>query len=264
MLIAVEYLGSVGVGATSPQFFRADDDNIYVVKLQNNRLGPKVLANEFVAARLGKLMNLCFPRSDIIQMSEQGLKKKQGPMTPAISPGRHFASLYLDNTEYVGKHNLHQAINKTEMAGVLLFDHLFHNADRANNKKNLLLRREETGCKIYAIDHSHLFRTGRWTLESLADLSSRIKPYYRHSFGILLKDYLSSQDFLPYVEKVGTINNKDIEKIMEEIPEEWLPNQLERQGLTHHITLRCAMAHKIFDILCDYIPQTRGGYRWLF
>lgn len=263
MLIAVEYLGSVGVGVTSPQFFRADDGKVYVVKLQNNRLGPKVLVSEFVAAKFGEIMGLCFPASGIIEINEQTLEKSQCLMTPAISLGRHFASLYLEHTEYVGKHNLYQGINTAEMAGVMLFDHMFHNADRAKNRRNLLIRQEDDGYKIYAIDNSHLFRSGRWTLESLHRLGTRIKPYDRYSFGMLLRDCLSPQDFLPYLERVATIRYEDIETIIEEIPNEWLPDKLERQGLAHHIKIRCNMAEEIWNTLCGYIPRARGGYRWL-
>lgn len=264
MLIAVEYLGSVGVGVTAPQFFRAADEKIYVVKLQNNRLGCKVLVNELVAAQLGKLMGLCFPASGIIEINEQTLQKSQRLMTPEISLGRHFASLYLAHTEYVDKHNLYQGINTAEMAGVMLFDHMFHNADRGNNKKNLLIRQEDTGHKLYAIDNSHLFRSGKWTIESLTNLNTRIKPYYRYSYGILLRDYLSPQDFLPYLEKIATISNKDIETIVESIPTEWLPDQAEKQALVHQIKIGCATAEKIWDTLCKYIPKERGGDRWLY
>jgi len=263
MLLAVEYLGSVGVGVTGPQFFRADDGKIYVVKLQNNRLGSKVLVSEFVAAKFGEIMGLCFPSSGIIEINEQILQQSQCLTTPEISLGRHFASLYLEHTEYVGKHNLYQGINTAEMAGVLLFDHMFHNPDRAKNRRNLLIRQEDDGYKIYAIDNSHLFRSGRWTLESINSLGTKIKPYDRYSFGLLLRDYLSPQDFLPYLEKVATIRDEDIEAIVREIPDEWLPNRAERQGLANHIKIRCAMAEKIWDILCKYIPKVRGGSRWL-
>ena len=44
MLTAVEYLGSVGLGVTVPRVFRADDGNIYVVKLQNNPMGTKAVS----------------------------------------------------------------------------------------------------------------------------------------------------------------------------------------------------------------------------
>ena len=264
MLIAEEYIGSVGVGVTGPQFFRADDEKVYVVKLQNNRLGSKVLVNEFLAAKFGDIMGLCFPTSDIILINEQMLQKIPSNMIPEVSLGRHFASRYLEHTEYVGEHNLYQALNAPEMAGVMLFDHMFHNADRANNRKNLLIGQEDAGYKIFAIDNSHLFRSGRWTIESLNNLSKKIKPYYRNSYGMLLRDCLSTQDFIPYLEKVVAISNIDIETIVGNIPDEWLPDKLERQALTSFIKLRRDMAKEIWDTLCKYIPIVRGGSRWLY
>jgi len=263
MLIATEIIGNVGVGVTSPQFFRANDEKIYVVKLQNNRLGAKVLVNEFIAAKFGELMDLRFPNSDFIEINAQFLER-QCLNRSNIIPGRHFASQFLEHVEYVSKHNLYKAINTKEMAGIMLFDHIFHNADRANNRRNLLIRPEDTGYKIYAIDNSHLFRSGRWTLASLDHLSTKIKPYYRYSFGLLLKDCLTPQDFLPYLEKVSIITNDIVEKIVREIPIEWLPSELERKVLVDFINLRCSMAVEIWDTLCKYIPREHGGHRWLF
>jgi hypothetical protein len=264
MLIAVEHLGSVGVGVTAPQFFRADDGNIYVVKLKDNPLGSRVLASEFLAAKLGEILGLCFPPSSIIEIKEHTLQGKQDLAALETISGRHFASQYLDNTQYVGKNNLYQAVNTSEMAGILLFDHMFHNKDRANNTKNLLLRQEESGYKIYAIDNSHLFRSGRWTLESLNSLSTVITTYYRYSFGLLLKDCLSAQDFIPYLEKVKKLSNQQIDTLVREIPQEWLPDEPERQALARYIKIRRDMVEKIWIELCKQIPNTRGGRRWLY
>ena len=80
---------------------------------------------------------------------------------------------------------------------------------------------------------------------------------------MLLSDCLSPQDFIPYLEKVATISNKDIETIVGQIPAEWLPNKAERQPLADHIKIRRDMAEKICDTLCKYIPKSRGGSRSL-
>ncbi|GMA97862.1 HipA family kinase [Pelosinus sp. IPA-1] len=264
MLMATEHLGAVGVGVTAPQFFRADDGKIYVVKFQNNQLGSRVLASEFLAVQFGEIMNLCFPPSGIIGINEQMLQESPSLMELGVNPGRHFASQYLEHTQYLGKHNLSKAVNVAEMAGVMLFDHIFHNSDRTNNKKNLLIRREEAGYKIYAIDNSHLFGSGRWTLESVTHLATKIRVYYRYSYGLLLRDRLSPEDFLPYLEKVTELSDEHIETIVREIPEEWLPDEPERQGLIHYIKTRRDMVEDIWKILCKYIPRSRGGRRWLF
>lgn len=258
MLIAVKHLGSVGRGVTLPQLFRADDRKIYVVKLQSNQLGSKVLVSEFLAAKIGEFMGLCFPFSDIIEINEQILQQSHRLTALGVNPGRHFASRFLNHTKYVNKMNLYKAVNKNEMAGVILFDHMFHNADRTNNRKNLLLRQEGTEYRMYAIDNSHLFRSGRWTLESVNTLSTKIKPYYLYSYGLLLRDCLSPQDFIPYLEKVAKLSNEYIETIVREIPNEWLPDQSERQALTQFIIMRRDMAEEIWKLICKYIPKEGG------
>jgi hypothetical protein len=263
MLVAREYMGSVDIGITAPQFFRANDNNVYIVKLQNNRLGCKVLVNEFVAARLGKRLGLSFPPSDIIAITAEIWQHAPCPLTTDISLGWHFASRYLEHTEYVGKLNLAQASNITDMAGILLFDHMFHNGDRTNNRRNILLQQQDSDYKLYAIDNSHLFRSGKWTLESIRSLGTRIKVYTRYTFGLLLKDYLSPPDFLPYLANVAQCSDQELDSIVSEIPSEWLADQDERQALAQHLKLRRDLAPKIWRTLCGYIPKARGGHRWL-
>jgi hypothetical protein len=258
MLIAAEYLGSVGVGVTAPQFFRANDGEVYVVKLRNNQLGSKVLASEFFAAKFGALIDLCFPSSQIIEINEETLRKNRTLTTLFANQGKHFASHYLTGANYVDRHNLHKAANVSQMAGVLLFDHMFHNADRAYNRKNLLIRKENGLYKIYAIDNSHLFRSGRWTIEGIEKLKMKIKVYYQYSFGLLLRNYLTVQDFIPYVEKVQNINDQTIATILEEIPREWLPNELDRQAFNSFVKVRCTLAEQIGEELCRYIQRKHG------
>ncbi len=258
MLIATKYFGNVGSGVTVPQLFRANDRRFYVVKLQSNRLGLKILVNEFLAARFGQIMGLCFPPHNIIAIPEETLQQDNPELvTSATNMGRHFASLLLNRTEYVHKHNIAKAINKTELAGVILFDHLFHNADRTSNYKNLLLRQEAAGYKIYAIDNSHLFIYGKWTTALLNQLSKKIKVYYHYTYSLLLNYYLCAQDFLPYLEIVAKISDEQIGNLVRDIPLEWLPDELERQALIDYIQLRQDLLEPIWNKLCRYIPRSR-------
>lgn len=257
MLIATKYFGNVGAGVTSPQLFRADDRRFYVVKLQSNRLGPKILVNEFLAAKFGQIMNLCFPPHNIINITKE-TRWRDNPrlITPDANLGRHFASLLISHTEYVEKHNIARASNKADLAGVILFDHLFHNADRTSNYKNLLLRQETAGSKIYAIDNSHLFIYGKWTTALLTRLSRKIKIYYHYTYGLLLRYHLRAQDFLPYLELVANISDEQIDNLVRDIPLEWLPDDLERQALINYIQLRRDMLEQIWERLCLYIPRS--------
>ncbi|BBB90313.1 MAG TPA: hypothetical protein PKA28_12950 [Methylomusa anaerophila] len=264
MFEAIEYLGPVGLGATSPQLFKAKDIesdsgcSIYVVKLANNRIGAKVLVNELIAARFGEIMDLCFPAGGIIHIAAEVLKRSRRLMRAGVQPGFHFASEYLKGTTYVGRHNLFRAVNKEQMAGVILFDHLFYNLDRTHNRKNLIIRREKAGYKIYAIDNSHLFRRGAWTIEGLKELSAGVTINRLRAFGLLLKHCLKPEQFFEYAARVRAISDTQIGLLIDSIPLAWLPDTGEREALKEFIQTRREMAEEIAHRLAGLIPDIYG------
>lgn len=263
MFRALEYLGPVGLGATSPQLFRAQtisgETKICVVKLSANRLGSKILVNELLAARFGQWLKLCFPAGGLIDIPEEVLNKSRRLVNAGVEPGWHFGCEYLNGAGYVSRYNLHRAVNKEQMAGVMLFDHLFHNPDRTENRKNLLIRKERDGYKLYAIDNSHLFRRGKWTIQMLRDMTDGITLNHRRSYGVLLKYYLRPKNFYTYAQVVKNIPQEDIVQFIESIPDEWLPDREERQVLLEVITARCEKVGWVTGKLVDLIPNINRG-----
>jgi hypothetical protein len=255
MLTALEYLGSVGIGVTSPQLFRADDGKVYVVKLQNNRMGPKVLVNEYVACWFGQRMQLCFPPSDLIELTTKVLQKSRRLKMMGLKQGPHFASQYLHHNRYVTRRDLQKAINKDAMAGVMLFDHLFHNVDRTKNRKNLLVRHEEEAYVLYAIDNSHLFVRGRWNEERLEKLTNKVVVNHYRAYGWLLKNFLSVEDFVPYVAKVKDITKDELTELVHSIPPEWLLKDGESEALLRYMMARCSLVDDIAQKLYQSIPD---------
>ena len=260
MLFAKEYLGEVGVGATSPLFFRADDGHIYIVKVMTNPLGGKVLANEYIAARFGHILRLPFPISDYFYITNEWLEQHPHLREAGISAGVHFASRYIEDVCYLTTESLSVINNRSEVAGMILFDHLFHNADRAHNKKNMLLSPIKVDTyMLYGIDHSHLFRSGRWTASSLHDWEYRIRIYDQNWYGIFLSKWIYANDFLPYIYIIEEINDNIIKSILRSIPYEWLPDKAERKALFHFIKTRFELVGNIYQKICRYIPTARGG-----
>lgn len=255
VLTAVEYLGSVGVGVTVPRVFRANDDNIYVVKLQNNPMGTKVLVNEYIACWFGQRMELCFPPSDLIRIDEQVMQKHKSLRAAGRRSKIHFASQYIHSNKYVGKNNLYKANNKSAMAGVMLFDHMFHNIDRTKNRKNLIVCVRNSAYTLYAIDNSHLFVRGRWNSKSLENLATKIVINRRRAYGWLLTYFFTSGDFTPYVAKVKDIEEDELAQLVEDIPQEWLPKAEERAALLTYMIKRCKMVDQIALRLCQSIPD---------
>lgn len=263
MFRAIKYLGPVGLGATSPQLFRAEtidgESKICVVKLSANRLGSKVLVNELLAAQFGRWLKLCFPSGGMIDISADVLNKSRRLVTAGVQAGRHFGCEYLKGVGYVSKYTLHRAINKEQMAGVMLFDHLFHNPDRTENRKNLLIRKEQAGYKLYAIDNSHLFRRGKWNIEMLRGMTDGITLNRRRSYGVLLKYYLRPKDFYTYTQAIKEISPEEFAQFVESIPEEWLPDKAERQALLDFIVSRCEQVGWVTGQLVDLIPDINRG-----
>ena len=255
MLTALEYLGSVGIGVTTPQLFRANDGKVYVVKLQNNRMGAKVLINEYVAWWFGLRIHLCFPISDLIQIDEQVIKKSRRLRAAGINRGPHFASQYLPNNRYVTRYELKRAINKGAMAGVMLFDHMFHNVDRTKNRKNLLVCHNENHYVLYAIDNSHLFVRGRWNRRTLEKLGTKITINQWRVYGWLLKNFLVAEDFVRYAEEVKSISNEELISLINSIPKEWLYREGEADALLRYMIQRRNMVDEIVTALCQSIPD---------
>lgn len=259
MLTAIAYLGAVGLGVTSPQMFKADDGRIYVVKLMNNRLGPKILANELLACRFAQLLGLCFPAGGVIRIGSDIISKSRRLKMTRTPAGLHFASQYVSGGRYVVRSNLRKVVNKEQMAGVILFDHMFHNLDRTWNRRNLIISRTEAGYQIYAIDNSHLFKRGRWNAAWLGKMEPQIIMNYRRAFGWLIKYYLSAGDFKRYIEKVKEISDRQVDEIIEEIPQEWLPDESERRALTHYILTRRNMVDDIAGPFLSLLAYKHRG-----
>lgn len=253
-LTAVAYFGSMKIGVTSPQLFRGSDQQLYVVKLLGNKVGPKALANEFLAAELGAQLKLCFPVSGIISIDEVLLKRSRRLRKAGIVAGPHFACKFISNAFYADRVSLSRVVNKSEMAGVMLFDHLVHNVDRTVNRKNIIIKREATGYHMYAIDHSHLFKRGRWTVAQLSDLAHDLSVNTRRTYGLLLKHFLKPEDFTPYARAIREWSDEYLAQTVAAIPEQWLAEQTERQALLQHLIYRRDLIDQITARLVGLIP----------
>lgn len=259
MLQAVQYVGPAAAGSTSPQLFYGDDENLYVVKLQNNRLGKKILVNELISSELGDLLGLCFPPSGPIVISQQLINTTRWLRHHNVHSGIHFASRYIAHAKILTPGRLQRAINARDLAGVMLFDHLFYNFDRIWNRKNLLAVCEGPGMyRIFAIDHSHLFLRGRWNEAILVKLQDKIRIEAASLYRFSLQYVLETYDFEQYLRRCSYLTASDIAGILARIPAEWLPQVDERQALLVFACRRLALAEQVVGELQRLIPNKHG------
>lgn len=255
MLRAKKYLGSVGIGVTAPCLVEGEDGGAYVVKLKNNRLGTKVLVNEYIAARFAALAALCFPAGGPMELTEAFIGRTSRLRRARVAAGLHFASRYIEKAKYVHHRHLPFIQNKGQIAGVMLFDHLLLNDDRTLNGKNMLIQRAAEGYRFYAIDNSHLFGSGRWRTDRLEALSDRVRVNKRRAYGTLLRHYLSAADFAPYAAKFQAITKEQFAEIVDSVPREWLDDETARQALKDFLIKRFARIDLIVAKIIEEIPQ---------
>lgn len=254
MLEASKYIKAIGVGVTKPHLLRASDGHLYVVKLTNNKLGTKALANEYIGSRLGEYMQLSFPKAGFINITEAALEKMRPLRRLGTPPGLHFAVRYLKHCEYVRPWHIRQAVNRHEFAGVILFDHILQNEDRTLNQRNILARHEAAGIKLYAIDNTHLFGSGCWRSDNLTRYADVIRINNRLAYGVLLKRYLRSADFKPYMERIAALTPDKIKAILDDIPSAWL-DESDRQTAEAVIARRISLTEQIVEALSLLIPD---------
>ena len=250
MVIIKRDLGAVGVGVTSPRLMLGEDGRRYVVKLMQNKVGPKVLANEWLGFRLARRIGLCVPHGEMVCIPSALAKKSKYLQKLCADEGVHFGSRYLLGCEYVGQRVMRLAVNKDEVVGTMLFDHLLYNDDRTLNRKNFLARREENGWRIYAIDHSHLLGSGRWTEETLLQRSGSETVNERRAFGWLLRHYPMREKLATYARRILSVTDDEVAEMIAEVPPEWLTDA-ERDIVMCFWQARQRQTKEVADAIAD-------------
>lgn len=253
MILRRDY-GRLGVGVTSPHLMADASGKRYVVKLSQNRVGVKALANEWLGYRLGRRCGLRLPRAELAELAPELIASSciYGKLsTDAV----HFASRYLAGCEYVGRQAIRQAVNKDEVVGAMLFDHLLCNEDRTLNRKNFLALWRGEKARIYAIDHSHLLGSGRWQAETVLAQAETIALNQRLLYGWLIRHYITRDRLEHHIERIVGIDIAEVEGFVAEIPPAWL-SRADREAFKQFWQIRQAMvpdiAERLLSVAADY------------
>src|SRR6267154_1759372 len=164
-------------GGTQPQLIHASDGKLYVTKFKNNPLHIRVLANEFLATRLGLWLGLPMPHVGTMEVSEwlvahsPELSIEIGETIIPCSTGLQFASPYVGNLEKncvlnsIPANMLDVVINQPDLARVLVFDKWAGNCDA---RQAIFAKRGAYGpYDMTFIDQGYCFNAGQWTFPDL-------------------------------------------------------------------------------------------------
>jgi hypothetical protein len=223
-------LSATGQGSSGAQYMASDDGTQYVVKFKENGQGLRVLVNELVANAIALHLDLPCPKGVIAEISDELIKIANIPPIQgrAVSSGCHFATKRIMNpysnppTQLIG-----QASNRNTYPGIVLFDILTFNSNR-NNAGNYIVVNAGANIEFYIIDHGHCFGNPNWDVS----LVQKIGTWNSQNLMNEIAECITGNDpFRIYIQKIRSISDDFINKIIDEVPAEWQLLQSEKEAL---------------------------------
>lgn len=219
-LDAVQYVRRMR-GSSQSHLMRASDDKYYIVKVQNNPQGVRVLANEMLGTCLARKLGLPAPKVAIINVSENlirysenaviGLERGSVPCQAGLCCGSRFNAhgfIFLPNF-----FPLEGLQNWRDIFGMLAFDKWTSNSDR---RQLFFYRQDATELlRVGMIDQGDCFCRDKWRfLDNLTvGLTDSRELYCKAS---------CLEDFEPWLFRLEhRINLSTLRRIAQEIPPEW-------------------------------------------
>jgi len=256
------FLGRIPNGVTQPVRIQADDGKVYVMKCLHNFCSPKILYNELIAYRIGKLREIPMPICSIAELNDSVISKTPHLIEMDAVPGTCFLSEYRSGTVKISPIIARNTKNAQEIANILVFDQIILNNDRAKNDGNLFYDKKQR--KVLAIDHSHIFINGEiWSADELNSIKSKspvvvdnlLGRNYR-AFSSQLTGYNCYNDINT---KIKSLKRDDVEDIFKEIPVDWQMDQEEVQSSLDLVWEQMSRVEGIISQLQNAYSRRKGG-----
>ncbi|KIL36978.1 hypothetical protein SD71_04585 [Cohnella kolymensis] len=235
---AVSYIRAIEEGWSRPLLFRCDDGNQYVVKLLNNPQGIKVLPNEMIAFRLGRLLHLPVGECAIVHVSGELITQSPALRDMQVKAGPHLGSVYRETVKVLqNADDLTGCCNLDKAAGMIAFDHWIQNWDRADNIGNILVSKEDDNKKIVMIDHANAF-TGSWTLDSLKENRTNRSVYWGKIYELFIPHISDKRLFKSALRQIQSLSKAELWTAMSGLPRKWSVSHTEQRKLVKYLEYR--------------------------
>lgn len=252
-------------GGSQSQLLRASDEAFYVTKPSNNPQHVRVLANEMLASRLGRLLGLPVPHVEAIDVSEwlinrsPELRIELSGMNNPWSAGLHLGSLYIDDpmhatvVDYLPEGLLRRVQNLSDFPRVLVLDRWTCNSDG----RQAVFHRKNVQDSFYAafIDQGYCFNAGEWNFPD-----SALRGVY--SRNVVYQQVCGWEAFEPVLTHVEQMNVDEIWRIAAGIPSEWY--EFDRAGLDRLVETLYRRRTMIRDLITTFRTSSRDPFpHWI-
>jgi hypothetical protein len=225
---AVQHIRRMRGGAQSHLMLGADE-NLYVVKFQNNPQHLRVLANELIATRLAEAAGLSVPVCEVIEVTEwliensPGLDMELARSRDKCRAGLQFGSRFVGGLmpghvlDYLDEEILLEVRNLDEFAGMLALDKWTCNT---NGRQAVFSKKSrEKRYRTTFIDQGYCFNAGewRWADSPLRGIFTRNCVY---------REVIGWESFEPWLGRIESMAAEKIWSIAETVPPEWYGGEL--------------------------------------
>lgn len=237
---AVEHIRPMRGGAQS-QLMRGSDGHFYVVKFVNNPQHPRVLANEWLGARLARMLGLPVPEIALVDVGAEliagcpGLVLRVAGKILPCTAGLQFGSRLPTPTattpiyDYLPQPALEGVANLGDFAGMLVFDKWTCNC---NGRQVIYCRSApHQPLRVYMVDQGFCFNAGDWNFPDspLRGVFHRNRVY---------DSIVGWQSFEPWLERVEAFEEDALHALGEEVPPDWHGDWEALQRLLHQLYRR--------------------------
>lgn len=259
-IYAVEHIRKMR-GGSQAHLLRASDNQHYVTKFRNNPQAVKILANEYLASKLGAHLGLPMPEVEIISVSDEFIANSAdlridfgGHFVPCAS-GLQFGARYIADPleanlfDYLPDSLLDQVNNKKDFPRILAFDKWTGNAD---GRQAVFSRPAYEGnYSATFIDQGYCFNAGEWNF-----IDSPFRGVYAKSQ--VYGHVRGWEDFEPTLSRIEQIDASEIWDIAREIPEEWY--QCHTEGLARLIASLQLHRFLVRNLITDFRKSCRNPF----
>jgi hypothetical protein len=251
-------------GGSQSQLMRASDGNYYITKFQGNPQHTRVLANEFLASRLGLYLGLPMPEVAVLYVSDWLIENTPelrfdvaGLAAPCRS-GLQLGSRYVADPEndmvfdYLPESlMLERTRNLQDFVRVLVLDKWAGNADG----RQVIFTKPATARKYSAtfIDQGYCFNAGEWNFPDspLRGVFAR-NCVYQHVTGW--------ESFEPILSRAEQMDSIELWAHTEGMPEEWWSRYGSQDDLSRLIETLYQRRLSIRDLITAFRNSSRSPF----
>ena len=251
-------------GGSQSQLMRASDGNFYITKFQGNPQHTRVLANEFIASKLGLYLGLPMPEVAVIHVSDwliENTPELRFDMAGLAAPcrsGLQLGSRYVADPEkdvifdYLPESLMLEKTRSVQnFARVLVLDKWTGNADGRQ-----VIFTKPAMARMYNatfIDQGYCFNAGEWNFPD-----SPLRGVF--SRNCVYQDVTGWDSFEPALSHAEQMDSAELWRLTEGLPEEWWSRYGSASDLARLIEILHQRRSSIRDLITAFRTSSRNPF----